>query len=88
MMTETGVRFRIPQHWRSALVAIENFDTSVNQGWGIQSCCLAMASFPCLSGYSYPGYADLIPEIGEWNASASELKKREQFAFSRFRPAG
>src|SRR4029079_17405930 len=62
-------------------VSIENFDTAINQGLRNPVMLSGDGILSLFERDSYPGYADLIPEIGEWNTSARKLKKREQLCF-------
>src|SRR5512139_437581 len=79
MRTEPGVRFFVPQHRGAALVTIENFSAPVNQGLRNPPMLNGNRVFSLFKRNSYPGYPDLIPKIGKGNASASKLKKCQQF---------
>ncbi len=77
--TEARVRFFIPQHRRSALIAIEDFNALINQELRNPVMLNRYSIFSLFQRNSYSGYPNLVPEIGERNASACELKQRQQF---------
>src|SRR3954471_6684053 len=79
MMTEACVCPGISQHRGAGFVAIENFCAAINQHLWNPFMLNGNSVLSLLEGYSYPGDANFIPEIGEGDASASELKKRQKF---------